>query len=83
MIRGAVIAATAVACLTAASFASAATAATAAGPIVLAPRVMLTVQERERLQAIAAEGADALRRYLWRTRMIHAWSWHDLVGGND
>jgi len=80
MIRAALMSATAVVWLTAASAVSA---ATAAQPIVLQPRVMLTAQQRDRLQAVASEGADALRRYLWRTRMIYAWSWQDLVGGND
>jgi len=54
--------------------------ATSARSLVLEPRIMLTVQQRERLQAIADEGPDALRRYLWRTRMIYGWTWNDLVG---
>jgi hypothetical protein len=78
--RRAARAAIALASLTAACAASP-TLAAPAGPIVLEPRVMLTVQQRERLQVIANEGPDALRRYLWRTRMIYGWTWHDLVGG--
>jgi hypothetical protein len=46
------------------------------------PRIPLSVEQRARLQAVADDGADALRRYLWRTRMIYNWRWHDLVGGS-
>ena len=53
--------------------------AAVAKPVQLEPRVMLTTQQRDRLQSIANEGADALRWYLWRTRMIYGWTWRDLV----
>jgi hypothetical protein len=46
------------------------------------PRVQMSEQQRVRLQAVANEGADALRRYLWRTRMIHGWTWRDLVAAD-
>ena len=46
------------------------------------PRIPLSVEQRARLQAVADDGADALRRYLWRTRMIYNWRWHDLVAGS-
>ena len=53
----------------------------AATPVRIEPRIMLTAQQRDRLQAVANEGADALRWYLWRTRMIYGWTWRDLVSG--
>lgn len=46
--------------------------------VVLQPRVMMTVQQRERVEAVANQGPDALRRFLWRTRMIYGWTWDDL-----
>jgi len=58
-----------------------ASAACSAASVPLEPRLMLTPQQRARLQAIADEGADALRRFLWRTRMIYGWTWQDLVAG--
>jgi hypothetical protein len=53
--------------------------AAVARPVQLEPRVMLTQSQLARLQAIANDGAEALRRYLWRTRMIYGWTWQDLV----
>ena len=55
--------------------------AATAQPVRLEPRVMLTATQQARLQSIASEGPDALRRYLWRTRMIYGWTWQDLVAG--
>ena len=55
--------------------------AAAAQPVTLQPRVMMTTQQRERVQAVANQGADALRRFLWRTRMIYGWTWQDLGAG--
>ena len=52
-----------------------------AQPVRLEPRVMLTTTQQTRLQSIANEGPEALRRYLWRTRMIYGWTWQDLVAG--
>jgi len=45
----------------------------------LEPKVQLSQAQYARLQAIAREGPDALRQFLWRTRMIYNWSWSDLV----
>jgi hypothetical protein len=45
----------------------------------LSPRIQLSQSQFARLQAIANEGPEALRRFLWRTRMIYNWSWTDLV----
>jgi hypothetical protein len=55
--------------------------ATVAGAqaIRLEPRIQLSDQQRARLQAIANQGPDALRQFLWRTRMIYGWTWRDLV----
>ena len=53
----------------------------AAQPVSLQPRVMMTAQQRERVQAIANQGPDALRTFLWRTRMIYGWTWYDLGAG--
>jgi hypothetical protein len=56
--------------------------AAAAQSMTLQPRVMMSVQQRERVQAIANQGPDALRQFLWRTRMIYGWTWDDLgLGG--
>ena len=52
-----------------------------AAPVVLAPRIQRGAGERARLQAVADQGPEALRRYLWRTRMIYGWTWRDLVAG--
>ena len=56
-------------------FASSASAQT----VRLEPKVQLSQAQYARLQAIAREGPDALRRFLWRTRMIYNWAWSDLV----
>ena len=48
-------------------------------PLVLQPRIMLPVAEQQRLQAVAAQGSDALRRYLFRTRGIYNYYIFDLV----
>ena len=58
----------------------AAASAAAAKPVRLEPRVMLTASQLQRLQVIANDGAEALRIYLWRTRMILGWTWQELVG---
>jgi hypothetical protein len=50
----------------------------AAQRIELQPRVMMSVAQRERVQAVANQGPDALRLFLWRTRMIYGWTWQDL-----
>jgi hypothetical protein len=57
-------------------------AADAAGAqaVRLQPRVMMSAQQLERIQAVANQGPDVLRQYLWRTRMIYNWTWNDLVG---
>jgi hypothetical protein len=47
--------------------------------IQIAPRIQLSPTQFQRLQAVANEGPDALRRYLWRTRMIYNWTYTDLV----
>jgi len=52
--------------------------AAAAQRVTLQPRVMMSAQQRDRLEAIASQGPDALRHFLWRTRMIYGWSWDDL-----
>jgi hypothetical protein len=49
-------------------------------PLRLAPRIQLSQAELQRLQAIASQGADELRRFLWRTRMIYGYRMQDLVG---
>jgi hypothetical protein len=51
----------------------------AAQAIRIEPRIQLTDQQRARVQAAADQGPDALRRFLWRTRMIYGWTWRDLV----
>jgi len=48
-------------------------------PVKLAPKIQLTAGELARLTAVAEQGSDALRRFLWRTRMIYNWTWRDLV----
>jgi hypothetical protein len=47
--------------------------------IRLEPKVMMSAEQRARVQAIVDQGPDALRRFLWRTRMIYNWTWRDLV----
>ena len=69
---------------TAAALAAATLAVVISGPAGaqatrIEPRIMLSELQLARLQAIANEGPDALRRYLWRTRMIHNWRLEDLV----
>jgi len=55
-------------------------ATTAAGQAIrIEPRIQLSQTERVRIQAVADQGPDALRRFLWRTRMIYGWTWRDLV----
>jgi hypothetical protein len=51
----------------------------AAQALRIEPRIQLSDQQRARVQAVADQGADALRRFLWRTRMIYGWTWRDLV----
>ncbi len=51
----------------------------AAQPVLLAPKVLMTPGQYAHVQSYASQGPEALRRYLWRTRMIHGWSWDDLV----
>lgn len=53
-----------------------------AAPVRLAPKIMLSSGELARVQAAADQGPEALRRFLWRTRMIYNWSWRDLVAGD-
>lgn len=64
--------------------ACAATPALAAGDetarVVLQPRMMLAPAQRERLQKIADQGFDSLRRYCWRTRGIYNYFLPDLLG---
>jgi len=67
--------AVAIACGVAASAAN-------AQSVRLAPKIQLSPAQQARLQAIANDGPDALRRFLWRTRMIYNWSWTDLVNVN-
>lgn len=57
----------------------AAAATATAQAIRIEPRIQLSEQQHARVQAIADQGADALRRFLWRTRMIYGWTWRDLV----
>ncbi|HEY1327096.1 MAG TPA: hypothetical protein VGI14_09165 [Casimicrobiaceae bacterium] len=58
---------------------AATTVAADAAPVRLAPQVQLSTGELVRLQAAADQGPEALRRFLWRTRMIYNWDWSDLV----
>ena len=58
---------------------SVAAATATAQAIRIEPRIQLSQQERARVQAIADQGPDALRRFLWRTRMIYGWTWRDLI----
>ena len=48
-------------------------------PVQLKPSIKLSAAQHERLQAIADQGVDALRRYVWRTRMIYGWRLADLI----
>ena len=60
----------------------AATAAADAAPVRIAPKIQLSSGELARVQAAADQGPDALRRFLWRTRMIYNWTWRDLVAAD-
>jgi len=48
-------------------------------PVRLNPSITLSAAQRERLQTIADQGIDALRRHVWRTRMIYGWRLADLI----
>ena len=53
------------------------------GRIVLQPRIMLSQSEYARLQAVADQGSEALRRYILRTRLIYNYYLPDLVATRD
>ncbi|HEY8243136.1 MAG: hypothetical protein ACHQJ7_03595 [Vicinamibacteria bacterium] len=48
-------------------------------PVRISQDARLTPGQRERLQSYADKGGEALRRFVWRTRMIYNWSLNDLV----
>ena len=48
-------------------------------PVRISADARLTPGQRERLQRYADQGGEALRRFVWRTRMIYNWSLNDLV----
>lgn len=48
-------------------------------PIRISADARLSPAQRERLQGYADRGGEALRRYLWRTRMIYNWRLDDLI----
>jgi len=48
-------------------------------PVRISPDARLTPAQRERLQVYANQGGEALRRFVWRTRMIYNYSLNDLV----
>jgi len=50
-----------------------------ATPVRITSDARLTPGQRERLQKYADQGSEALRRFVWRTRMIYNWSINDLV----
>jgi hypothetical protein len=52
---------------------------TADAPIRISPDAKVSPAQRERLQSYANQGGEALRRFLWRTRMIYNWRINDLV----
>ena len=52
-------------------------------PVVLQPRIMLSQAEYARLQAVADRGSEALRRYIWRTRLIYNYYLPDLVATRE
>jgi hypothetical protein len=51
--------------------------------VVLQPRIMLSQAEYARLQAVADRGSEALRRYIWRTRLIYNYYLPDLVATRE
>jgi hypothetical protein len=69
----------------AAMFAPPAARAVDAAPvrILLQPRIMLSQGEYARLQAAADKGSEALRRYIWRTRIIYNYYLPDLLPVRD
>jgi hypothetical protein len=40
---------------------------------------MMSLEQRGRLQVVANEGPEALRRFLRRTRIIYNWRFSDVV----
>jgi len=50
-----------------------------AAPVRISADARLSPAQRERLQGYANQGGEALRRFVWRTRMIYNWSINDLV----
>jgi len=48
-------------------------------PVRINPDVRLSPGQRERLQRYADQGGEALRRFVWRTRMIYNYSLSELV----
>jgi hypothetical protein len=51
-----------------------------AAPVPLKPSIALTPSEYARVKTYADQGADELRRFLWRTRMIYNFRFDDLIG---
>ena len=49
------------------------------GPIRISADARVSPAQRERLQGYADQGGEALRRFLWRTRMIYNWRLDDLI----
>ena len=52
---------------------------TSDAPIRISADARVSPAQRERLQAYADQGGEALRRFLWRTRMIYNWRLDDLI----
>ena len=50
-----------------------------AAPVRISADARLSPAQRERLQGYADQGGEALRRFVWRTRMIYNWSLNDLL----
>ena len=50
-----------------------------ATPVRITSDARLTPGQRERLQKYADQGSEALRRFVWRTRMIYNYSLSELV----
>ena len=48
-------------------------------PIRISPDAKVSPAQRERLQTYANQGGEALRRFLFCTRMIYNWRLSDLV----